>query len=1079
MTPGGGEYSEDSLVEQPAIALFGELGWETADCFQEFERAGGSSLGRETASEVVLFPRLRAALKKLNPKASDEAIAQAIEEIARDRSRMNPAAANQEVYRLLKDGVKATGEQRGRKQVEPQRDPAVRREGQGRTGGRGSEEEQDETIRVIDWKTPRNNDFFLASQFWVTGEVYTRRADLVGFVNGLPLVFVELKAAHRSIESAFRDNLRDYKTSIPQLFWYNAFVILSNGSQSRIGSLTAEWEHFAEWKRINSEGEEGIVSLETMIRGTCDPARLLDLAENFTLFMKTKKGLVKILAKNHQYLGVNATLAGLRHIKESQGRLGVFWHTQGSGKSVSMIFFAQKALRKISGTYTFVVVTDRKDLDKQIYDNFADCGAITEKQARAESRAGLRQRLQEDHRYVFTLIQKFGTKKGERYPVVSGRSDIIVITDEAHRTQYDQLALNMRNGLPSAAFIAFTGTPLIVEEEKTRRVFGDYVSVYNFQQSVEDKATVPLFYENRIPELQLTNENLNQEMEDLLEAAELDERKEERLEREFAREYQLITRKERLDRIAEDIVQHFMGRGHMGKAMVICIDKATAVKMYDKVQAAWRAHLKGLRERLKAAKEAEGGRLHDQIEYMKETLMGVVVSQSQNEVEDLKKKGADITPHRRWMNAEDLDERFKDPEDPFRIVFVCAMWMTGFDVPCCSTIYLDKPMRNHTLMQTIARANRVFRDKVNGLIVDYVGVFRNLQKALAIYAPAAGAGATPVRDKAELVEMLRHAVEEATVFCRGLGIQLDSVFQAKGLKKVRLLDDAVEAILVNDETKRRYGALAERVARLFRAVKPDPAVNEFQPICTLLAVIAEKIRSLSGPVDISDVMVEVEKLLDRSIDARGYIIQGQTPVDLHRIDFEALRKRFEEGRKRIELEKLRNSIEAKLQEMIQLNRSRMDYLAKFQQMIDEYNAGSANAEEFFGKLVKFSGSLSEEERRGIAEGLSEEELALYDLLRKVGVKLTAKEGQQIKKVAKELLERLKSERLVLDWRKKQQAKAEVRQLIEEMLDRLPPTFTSSVYEQLCEQAYLHVHDCYFGDGKSVYSIPHPRPTHGT
>jgi type I restriction enzyme R subunit len=517
----------------------------------------------------------------------------------------------------------------------------------------------------------------------------------------------------------------------------------------------------------------------------------------------------------------------------------------------------------------------------------------------------------------------------------------------------------------------------------------------------------------------------------------------------------------------------------MGKAMVVCIDKATAVKMYDKVQAAWKTHLKDLRGRLKTTREAEGGRLHDQIEYMQETLMGVVVSQSQNEVEDLKKKGVDIRPHRRWMNEQDLDERFKDPEDPFRIVFVCAMWMTGFDVPCCSTIYLDKPMRNHTLMQTIARANRVFRDKVNGLIVDYVGVFRNLQKALAIYAPAAEAGATPVRDKAELVDMLRHAVLEATDFCRGLGIQLDSVLQAKELKKVRLLDDAVEAILVNDETKRRYGALAERASRLFRAVKPDPAVNEFHPICTLLAVIAEKIRSLSGPVDIADIMREVEKLLDRSIDARGYVIQGQTPVDLHRIDFEALRKRFEEGRKRIELEKLRNSIEAKLQEMIQLNRSRMDYLAKFQQMIDEYNAGSANAEEFFGKLVKFAGSLSEEERRGIAEGLSEEELALYDLLRKAGVKFTAKEEQQVKKVAKELLERLKSERLVLDWRKKQQAKAAVRQLIEEMLDRLPPAFTPSVYEQLCERAYLHVHDCYFGDGKSVYSIPQPRPTHGT
>ena len=736
-----------------------------------------------------------------------------------------------------------------------------------------------------------------------------------------------------------------------------------------------------------------------------------------------------------------------------------------------MIFFAQKALRKISGTYTFLVVTDRRDLDKQIYDNFADCDAITEKQGRAESGKGLQRRLQEDHRYVFTLIQKFGTKKGERYPVVSRRSDIIVITDEAHRTQYDQLALNMRNGLPNAAFIAFTGTPLIVTEEKTRRVFGDYVSIYNFQQSVEDRATVPLFYENRIPELQLTNEGLNEDMEDLLEAAELDEVQEKKLEREFAREYQLITREDRLERIARDIVEHFMGRGHLGKAMVVCIDKATAVKMYDKVQKHWKIYLKGLRDRLKTAKEAEGGRVHDRIEYMKTTLMGVVVSQAQNEVEDLKKKGVDIMPHRRWMNDEDLDERFKDPDDPFRIVFVCAMWMTGFDVPSCSTIYLDKPMRNHTLMQTIARANRVFRDKVNGLIVDYVGVFRNLQKALAIYAPTTGTGATPVREKAELVEMLRRAVEEAAGFCRGLGIEIGKVLGAKGFRRVRLLDDAVEAVLVNDETKRRYGALAERAARLFRAVKPDPAVNEFQPICILLAVIAEKIRSLAGSVDISQMMAEVEDLLDRSIDAKGYAIQGQTPVDLSRIDFEALRKRFQDGRKRIEIETLRNSISAKLHDMIQFNRSRMDYLVQFQRMIEEYNTGSVNAEAFFTELVEFAGTLNDEERRGIAEGLSQEELALYDLLWKVGVELAPREERQVKKVAKELLGRLKTERLVLDWRKKQQARAAVRQLIEQMLDRLPSAYSKAVYEQVCERAYLHVHDCYYGDGKSVYSIP--------
>ncbi len=843
-------YGEDSLIEQPTIRLFSKLGWETANCFHEFDLPGGSPLGREAPSEAILVQRLRPALEKLNPALPVEALNLAIEEINRDRSKMSLASANREVYRLLKDGVKVTY-----------------KNDQG--------EETTETVKVIDWDNPSNNDFFLASQFWVSGEIYKRRADLVGFVNGIPLIMIELKAIHKALKNAFDHNLRDYKTTIPQLFWYNGLIILSNGSESRIGSITAEWEHFTEWKRINSEGEKGIVSLETMIRGTCEPKRLLDLIENFILHTEAGGGLIKLMGKNHQYLGVNNSIEAIRKIRENQGRLGVFWHTQGSGKSISMIFFAQKVLRKIPGNWTFVIVTDRQELDDQIYKNFADAGVITEKQAQAESGKDLQRLLKEDHRYVFTLIQKFRTEKGEKYPKLTDRSDIIVITDEAHRSQYDTFALNMRNALPKAAFIGFTGTPLMVGEEKTRQVFGDYVSIYNFQQSVEDKATVPLFYENRIPELQLTNQDLNEDMERLLEDAELDEDQEKKLEREFAREYHLITRDDRLERIAEDIVSHFMGRGQQGKAMVVSIDKATAVKMFDRVKKYWGKYLADLQRRLARVKKEEREQLETRIKFMRETDMAVVVSQSQNEVEELKKKGVDIAPHRQRMVKEDLDKKFKDPDDPFRIVFVCAMWMTGFDVPCCSTIYLDKPMRNHTLMQTIARANRVFRDKVNGLIVDYVGVFRNLQKALAIYAPPEGGVDTPVKSKAELVEMLRKSISEAKAFCSEKGISVDRLIESKDFERVKLIDDAVEAILVNDESKRKYLLLAENVGRIFSAIKPDPAVNEFLQVCILFDVIAKKIRSLTPPADISEVMKAVDDLLDRSIASPGLCNQGR------------------------------------------------------------------------------------------------------------------------------------------------------------------------------------------------------------
>ena len=477
------DCSEYSLIEQPAIELFSELGWQTANCFYEKFGSNGT-LGRETSSVVVLVPRLRVALLRLNPDLPPEAIELAIEELTRDRSIMSPANANREVYKMLKNGVKVSF--------------------------RGKENEGIvRNVQAIDWNEPSNNDFFLASQFWVTGEMYKRRADLVGFVNGLPLVFIELKASHKRIEHAYRDNLRDYKNAIPQIFWYNGFIILSNGSQSKIGSMTAEWEHFAEWKKINSEASGGIV---------------------------------KLVAKNHQYLGVNNATEALKQIEKNRGRLGVFWHTQGSGKSYSMVFFSQKVLRKIPGNFTFVIVTDRNDLDNQIYKNFAGAGAVTEEQVQAESGEHLKQLLREDHRYIFTLIQKFYKKKGETYPMLSARKDIIVITDEAHRSQYDALAMNMRNALPGAAFIAFTGTPLIFGEEKTKEVFGDYISIYNFKQSVDDGATVPLYYENRIPELQLTNKELNEDLQNLIDEAELDPDQENKLEREFSREYHLITR---------------------------------------------------------------------------------------------------------------------------------------------------------------------------------------------------------------------------------------------------------------------------------------------------------------------------------------------------------------------------------------------------------------------------------------------------------------------------------------------------------------------------------------------------------
>jgi len=1061
------DFSEHTLVEQPAVALFRDLGYAAVSGFNETFGPHGT-LGRETTGDVVLVPRLRAALKKLNPKLPASALDAAIEQLTKDRSAQSLVHANREVYRLLKDGVRVTFQ-----------------------GDEG--EEATETVAVIDWAKPEGNDFLLVSQFWVTGSVYKRRADLVGFVNGLPLLFLELKKTHAKLETAYKGNLKDYKATIPQVFWYNALLILSNGSEGKVGTVTAGWEHFFDWKRINDEGEEGVVSLETVMKGVCDKARFLDIVENFTVFDDAKGGLIKVVAKNHQYLGVNNAVDALTLVKENQGRLGVFWHTQGSGKSFSMVFFSQKVLRKVPGNWTFLVVTDREDLDNQIYKNFANTGAVTEKpeHCRAGSGEHLKRLLTEDHRFVFTLIQKFGTKTGATYPKLSDRSDVIVMTDEAHRSQYDTLALNMRNALPQAAFIGFTGTPLMAGEEKTRKVFGEYVSVYNFRQSVEDGATVPLYYENRIPELQLDNENFKDELEEIIGQAELDDEQQTKLEREFAREYHLITRDDRLEKVAEDLVGHFVARRAAGKGMVICIDKLTAVKMHDKVRKYWTAYLGGLKGQLSVAPAEKRAGLEEQIGWMEATDMAVVVSEQQGEVDFFKERGFDIAPHRTRMVKEDLETKFKNPDDPFRLVFVCAMWITGFDAPSVSSIYLDKPMKNHTLMQTIARANRVWGEKNNGLIVDYVGVFKDLRKALAIYGSASGGGVgegdSPVEAKDALIAGLQKAIAEAREFCTERGADLDKILRANGFDKIAAVDaaadvvvdrqvkdaveDAVEQVIVNDDLKRRFLVLARQVLRLYKAILPDKRANEFTAIRACFAVLVEKVRGFAGEVSIACVMEKVDALLDQSIATKGYVIHATeepSVLDLSEIDFDKLRAWFEQSRKRSAAEKVRQSVVQKLTQMVEKNKTRGDLLEKFQKLIEEYNAGQ-DVESFFERLVDFVRELNDEDKRGVAEQLTDEELAVFDILTKPDMPLEPPEVAEVKKVARQLLITLKQAKLVLDWRKKQKARADVYTTIKEVLDELPRAFGTDVYQQKVDAVYQHVFESYGGEGKSIYA----------
>lgn len=1049
-----GGFAEDDLVKTATMRLLSDLGWaEQDDLFHEWQ-GGVSSQGRASKRDVILQSRLEAALRALNPDMPEEGLRKAVEAIMEDRRAMPRVDANQDLYKLIKQGVPV--------KLEDEHGHRVTR-----------------TVTVIDWETPAANHFFAATEFWVKGELYERRADVVGFVNGLPLLFMELKAPHETCQKAYDDNLTAYREDIPQLFTPNALIILTNGSETKLGSAFAPWDHIYDWKKLDSEEETPKVSLERALRGVAAPERLLDIAENFTVFEAGREGLVKKVAKNHQYLGVNNAIAAVQRISENQGRLGVFWHTQGSGKSLSMGFFAGKVLRRMEGNWTFVIVTDRTELDEQIYKTFANCGLVTEAEAHAGSVAELRQLLGEDHRFVFTLIQKFQTKAGEEHPVLSERDDIIVITDEAHRSQYDTLALNMRKALPNAAFIGFTGTPLMAGEERTREVFGDYVSIYNFTQSIEDGATVPLYYENRIPELQLDQDAFKDEIQTILEEAELDEDQERELERKLGQEYHLITRPERLKKIAADLVAHFLGRSETSKAMMVCIDKATAVRMYDYVQAEWAARQATVEAELASAeaagREDDVARLRDLQDILESTDMAVVVSSAQNEASELAKKGLDIIPHRKRMKEEKLDEKFKDPANPLRLVFVCAMWITGFDAPSISTVYLDKPMRNHTLMQTIARANRKLQGKEAGLIVDYVGVFRNLQNALAIYGQPTGGGDMPIKDKSELLAALAERAGEIRKYCLDAGADLDVALTAEPGSMARLgaLQDVYEAVVSPEAVRNGYLRAAADFLKIYKAVLPDDDAAPFAPMAALVSRVSQMIRRDLKRPNVAEVMTKIEAVLDDTITTEDYRLKDQDSqplLDLSQVDFDALRERFASGRKKTEAERLRALLERKVQQLATVNKSRLDLVKKLEDMIERYNSGSQNIESWLEDLIRFAGELSEEEGRAMREGMSEEELAIFDILTSPEPELTEKQRDRVKAVAKDLLAKLKSDKLVLDWWKRQQTRSAVMSSIRRTLGKDLPEepYTDEIYDEKCALAYTHIYENYGGGGRSVY-----------
>jgi type I restriction enzyme R subunit len=1026
------QFSEDNLVEQTVIKLIKKI-WDDKNChINVYKDEDDLKLGREHQGEVVLKRYLLPALQKNNPTLSIEALTQAMDTITRDRSNLSLVKANQEIYKLLQGGVNVN----------------VAREN-GKTGT--------ERVRFFDFENIENNNFLAVSQLWIVGEMYTRRPDVILFVNGIPLILLELKASHKSLVDAHRDNIRDYKDTVPKLLWYNMGIIISNGIENKLGSITSSYEFFNEWKKAKSEDDKPKTDLATIISGVCNKVRLLDIFENFILFDESMGEVKKIVPRYFQYYGVNRAFENVKNRKKKKGKLGVFWHTQGSGKSYSMIWLSQKVLRKLTGNFTFVIVTDRTQLDGQAYKNFANVGVIHETEVHAESISHLKELLMQDHRQIFTTIQKFQDIPG----AISEREDIIVMTDEAHRTQYDSMALNMRKSLPNASFIGFTGTPLMADgEAETVKTFGEYVSVYNFGQSVADGATVPLYYENRVPRLKNVNENLEEQLGQLMDRYDLDEDEEEKIEREYSNFYEIITREDRLDTIARDIVEHFVGRGYDGKAMVVCIDKKTTFRMYDKVKKEWDHYITKLGIDLsRATDEREREKILAKLEQHKNVDMAVMVSlgDNQNEIADMEEFEIDVKPIRERIIHGNLEDEFKKPNSNLRIIFVCAMWMTGFDVPNLSTLYLDKPLKNHTLMQTIARANRVADEgKKNGLIVDYIGVFKNIERALALYAASGIDEDEIIKSKDELLNDLKDTLHAVKEFLKSKQIELDPLLETPNDQKLLLLEKYANIIIGQQENKKKFLNLASDLQSAYRSVLPEPDAEDYYKEVTAIRVLASRIRDVgSQSVDVSQVKKDLEDLLDKSIQAGEYVIPQHKKIkDLSILDADALHIFFAGlENKNLQVEAMSAELEQKIVEMVKRNKKRAKFMERLASLLQEYNSGAHDVDQIFDDLIKLAKDLNEEEQRSIKENLSEEELAIFDLL--VKENLNPDEVAIIKGATHELLTNLKP-LLVPYWRDFETNRSGVKIAISDLLfTKLPePTYT----EEECELKGFEVYN---------------------
>lgn len=1083
------EYSENTLVQESAGHLLeNELGWEVVYAYDKEVLGKDGTLGRTDYKEILLVRYLKAAIAKINPWINEAQTMEAIKALKTVLSSDTLMQTNEKMHRLICDGVDVTA-----------------KDGQGR--------QYTKKALLIDFNTPDNNHFLAVKEMKIHGDLYRRRTDIVGFVNGLPLLFVELKAVNVDVQNAFTDNYTDYLETIPHLFYYNAFLMLSNGVEAKVGTLGSKWEFFHEWKRL-TEADHGNVELATMLRGICKKENFIDLLQNFIIYDHKDKGTAKILARNHQYLGVNEAVKAYAERKLKDGRLGVFWHTQGSGKSYSMVFFAKKIRRKFAGSPTIVVLTDRNDLNTQIADTFASCGMLGGGPAKsflATSATDLTNKIKANDSFVFTLIQKFNDPNPTP---LHTNYDILVMSDEAHRSQYGFYAENMMKLIPDCSRIGFTGTPLLSDDNITERTFGSHISIYDFQRAVDDHATVPLVYENRGQELgiQQMDDNdpeLNRRIAEAIEEADLDTSQQEKLELALANEILVLTAEPRFDAIARDFVAHYSDLWTSGKAMFVCLNKVSCVRMYDLVRKYWQEAIEKLQKELKnCTQQQEALEKEEKLKWMQQTDMCVVVSQEQNEQQTFKKWGLDITPHRQRMGREKLDKLFKDSDSKLRVVFVTAMWLTGFDVPSLSCLYIDKPLVAHTLMQTIARANRVNEGKANGLILDYMGVVKALRAALADYTKGGdpggeqggsgsggeqggggegGGGKGPTIDKAKLIKQINELIARIKDFLSKHDFDLDKMTAAQNFDKLELLKDGANKMCATLEIKKTFQALAAELIRLFKYVRPKEVTPETMRDKDSIVAIYKKLQNKRKHADNTDLMVEINHIVNDYIEVDPTNVGKRgAAIDISKIDFDLLKKEFAKKKnknKNLVIKDIVELVERRLKMLIKNNptrgetynesqetiaennkeRDRVNYYKEYQEIIAEYNKehDSAEIEKVFMKLMNLVKELEKEEKRYIREGFdSDEQLTIFDLL--LADNLSKKDIDKIKVVAKDLLKTVKEKIATLNnWTDKETTQNQVKVIIRDVLwSGLPQCYDDNDLAICRQKIYQHVYTRY-------------------